>query len=91
MKPFVAYFNLRLGAGRSIGYSQLRDIWGRASGNAEVSLRRTSIGASEADPACVYTLCGPRELVGLGAIEAQLRQLLPEALVGPTMKLTRLF
>ena len=90
MKPHVAYFNLRLSAGRSIGYSELRAIWGRAADTHEVALRRTSIDRDEVGNACVYTLCAPRDLAELGAIEARLRELLPEVLVGPAIKLTRL-
>lgn len=90
MKPHVAYFNLRLGAGRTIGYSDLREIWGRAAGSNEVALRKTAIGRDAHDKACVYTLCAPRELSELSLVEARLRALLSEDRVGPAIQLTRL-
>ena len=90
MKPQVAYFNLRLSAGRTIAYSDLRDIWGRASQCEEIALRKTAIGRHEHDKACVYTLCATRELVEIAQVEARLRILLSDERVGPAMKLTRL-
>jgi hypothetical protein len=90
MKPHVAFFNLRLGAGRTIAYTDLCDIWGRASRCSEIGLRKTAIGRNEHDKACVYTLCAPRELGELAQVEARLRELLSEQRVGPAIHLTRL-
>jgi len=90
MKPQVAYFNLRLSAGRSIGYTDLREIWSRASGSAEVSLRKTAIGPEAHEKACVYTLCAPRDLGALADVEARLSRMLTDDRVGPAIKLTRL-
>lgn len=90
MKPHVAYFNLRLGAGRTIGYTDLREIWGRASRSSEVMLRKTAIGREAHEKACVYTLCAPRDLAELAEVEARLRSLLSDDRVGPAIKLTRL-
>jgi hypothetical protein len=91
MKPHIAHFNLRLAAGRSIGYATLRDIWHQAAGSKDVSLRKTSLGQQpRAGAACVYTLCAKRELAELAQVESRLRALLSEGLVGPAMQLTRL-
>jgi hypothetical protein len=91
MKPPIAYFNLRLAAGRTIGYDDLRKIWGRAAGSDEVALRKTAIGREAHEKACVYTLTALRELSDLGLVESRLRALLSEDRVGPAIKLTRLF
>jgi hypothetical protein len=91
MKAHIAYFNLRLVAGRNIGYSTLRDIWCAASGSKDVSLRKTPLGAqSQRSGACVYTLCATREIAELTHVETRLRAMLSERLVGPAIQLTRL-
>ena len=87
----VAYFNLRLRAGRTISYADLREIWHSASRCAEVGLRKTAIGRDALDAACVYTLlCAPRDFTDLVVIESRLRSMLDEQRVGPAVMLTRL-
>ena len=89
MKPHIACFNLRLVAGRNIGYATLLDIWRNVTASKEVSLRRTALGH---DPHGnkVYTLCASRGVADMAHIESKLRGMLPEGLVGPAMQLTRL-